>query len=204
MCNHCRSLKLVFILWLLSSISSIKLYLRAVLTWVCEWFFASWLQMNQHGSPLTHPSWNQSGPNSHSENCWLIEWLCFRLYAECALLLIFVILLWWIDVYFCLLDDDFSWQSWIDILMSTCLCLMLLLLCYDFTLLWLKEPNQWPGWQCRFFWQKEFVRLLQYSETLVNFSLPHPSESLYRLNLVLTTFFKSNLCLCSFCLSVVI
>lgn len=118
--NHRISLK-----WnsscLLSSLSSIKLYLMCCFNW-CLW--VSHCQpvtnrSNRLSLPLTHPSWIQSGPNA---NCWLIEWLCFLLYADCALQ-------WFCDsvvvdrcVFLSLgLVNFFSWQFWVgvSILMPT-------------------------------------------------------------------------------------
>lgn len=94
--------------------------------------------------PLTHPSWHQSVPNAHSQNCWLIEWLCFLLYADCALqwFLWFccggqIVFVAWIGDYFFSPDgSDLAFASW---------CLHPLLCCNNFKFIWLEKPNQCPG-----------------------------------------------------------
>lgn len=122
-----------------------------------------------------------------------LRWLCATV--------IFVILLWWIDVCFCLLDGDHFFPDGSE-LASAFLCLHPLLCCNDSIFLWLEEPNQCPGWQRWFFDRMSLCDLLQRSETLLRTS-PPLQNPLYCLNLLfLDLLIKSNLCLCSFCPSV--
>lgn len=71
----------VFLLSVLSTLSN-------VLSWLGSW--VSHCQPVPNGSdgiflPLLHSSWMLSGPNADSWNCWMMAWLCFLLYADCAL-----------------------------------------------------------------------------------------------------------------------
>lgn len=110
----------------------------AVLTQVCEWFFAN--QWQQIKPALSDPIHHGSSPTD--------KMTVLSILRSLRDMVIFVTLLWWIDVCLHLFDGDFSdGFEW----MSVFSCQYLLLCCNYFILHWLENLNQCPGWQCWFF-----------------------------------------------------
>lgn len=115
----------------------------AVLIGVFEWVIVSQLQTLPSPHPaIMAPVWSKcSFTKLLTDRVTVLSTLCWL----CSTV-IFVILLWWIDVCLCRLDwwffIFFSWLFWVGvcILMPTSSSL---LECFIF--LWLEKPNQCPG-----------------------------------------------------------